>query len=88
VGGEDNGDPTLSEFANDVPQCQTRLGIESRAGLVEKQNFRLVRNGAICTRCANPPESVFTNVLAFSVSLNSSISSSAFFAECPCVRPK
>src|SRR6516164_6111326 len=43
---------------------------------------------AICTRCAKPPERVFTKVLDFSVSLKSSINSSARVADSACGIPK
>src|SRR5271157_376939 len=46
MSSEDDGDPTLSEFADDVPQCQTCLRVEAGTGLVEKEHFGFVGDGA------------------------------------------
>ena len=46
MGGQDNRDALLAKPADDVPQCQTCLRIETCAGLVEKQDLGIVRDGA------------------------------------------
>ena len=46
MGGQDNGDPTLLKFADDVPQCQTRLRIEACTGLIQEEHFGIVGDGA------------------------------------------
>ena len=63
VGGQHDGNPTLSELANDVPQCQTRLRIEARARLVEETVLGIVGDSACDLHpLASPPDRVFTKV--------------------------
>ena len=78
--------PTLSEFANDVPQCQTCLGIESCAGLVEKQHLGIVRNGPRNLHALRKAarQRAARTTWHVSVSLNSSSSSLDRFADSAC----
>jgi len=46
VRGEQNGFAGLVVLANDLPQEQARLRVETGAGLVQKQHLRIVHHGA------------------------------------------